>query len=71
MAESNKSQKLVGAGRTYFFDIKQTRENKPYLVITESRKVEKDKFERKAVMVFPEDAANFAKMVSKMTTKIA
>jgi hypothetical protein len=55
------SSKVVKAGsRTYFLDVKQTKEGKPYLVITESRfQGESKTRERVSLTVFPEQAVEF------------
>jgi len=66
MNDDKQSKQIKGAGRTYFLDIKKTREDKPYLRITESRKGKGDKFERNGINVFPEDADQFAQVVSEM-----
>lgn len=71
MTDKKDSVQLKGAGRTYFLDVEKTREGKTYLRITESRKGEGDKFERNSLNVFPEDAKEFGKAVSKMAAKIA
>ena len=65
------SGQMKGSGRTYFFDFKETKEGKTYLVITESRKANGDKFQRSSIMVFPEDADEFAEQVSEATAAIA
>ena len=70
VAENDESRQLKGSGRTYFFDIKKTKDGKRYLVITESRKSGEDKFERSSIMVFPEDAGEFNEAVAEMTAKI-
>lgn len=66
--------KLVKAGtRTYFFDIKEAKNSKKYLALTESRLVgDKDKKEhqRSTIIIFPEQAKEFAEMVNEMTTKL-
>lgn len=66
--------KLVKAGsRTYFFDIKEAKNGKKYLVLTESRLIgDKDKNEhhRSTIIIFPEQAKEFAKAVKEMTAKI-
>jgi hypothetical protein len=70
-AES-KSEMLKAAGKTFFFDVKETREKKPYLVITESRlKGEGEKPERSSIMIFQENLGEFAEVVAKMAKKIA
>ena len=70
MSEDQDSVQLKGAGRTYFLDMAQTRDDKPYLRITESRKDEGDKFERNSINVFPEDAEQFAQAVAQMAEKV-
>ncbi len=64
------SIQMKGAGRTYFFDFKETKEGKTYLVITESRKGDGDKWERNSVAVFPEDAGEFSEKVAEATAAI-
>ena len=54
---------LKTASKTYFFDIKKTREGKPYLVITESRIKSK---ERNSIVIFQENIAAFAEMVTTL-----
>ena len=72
MEREKKSEMLKAASKTYFFDVKETREGKPYLVITESRlKGEGEKPERSSVMVFQENIEEFAGIVSQMAERIA
>ena len=70
MNDDKQSKQIKGAGRTYFLDIGKTKEGKPYLRITESRKGKGDKFERNSINVFPEDADEFARTVSEMTSNL-
>ena len=72
MVEQNANSKTLKAGsKTYFIDVKETKEGKPYLVITESRfKGEGEERERSAIIVFQESAAEFAKLVMQMSTKL-
>ena len=70
MSDDKQSRQIKASGRTYFLDIEETKEGKPYLRITESRKGEGDKFERNSINVFPEDAGEFAQAVSKMAAKL-
>ena len=47
--------RMVKAGRrTYFISVKESSNKKKYLTVTESKMVEKDKFDRFRIMVFPE-----------------
>jgi hypothetical protein len=72
MAAKKDHSKTVKAGsKTYFFDIKETKEGKPFLVITESRfKSEGKERERSSIVVFQEKAGEFARAVSAMTKKL-
>ena len=71
MNDETQSRQIKGAGRTYFLDLQKTKEDKPYLRITESRKGDGEKFERNSINVFPEDAGEFAEAVSAMAEKLA
>ena len=70
MQDDRQSRQIKGSGRTYFLDVEKTKEGKPYLRITESRKGDGDKFERNSINVFPEDASEFADAVSGMISKL-
>ena len=71
MAGNEESLQVKAGGRTYFFDLKETKDGKPFLVITESRfKGEGEERERNTIMVFPENAGEFADAVSRMTAKL-
>ncbi len=73
MADKKERSRTVKAGsKTYFFDLKETREGKPYLVITESRfKGEGEERERQTIVVFQESAQKFSEAVSDMAGKLA
>ena len=52
--------RMVKAGRrTYFISVRQTEDDKKYVTVTESRLVDKNKFDRFNIMVFPEKLADF------------
>ena len=72
MADQNEQSKTLKAGsKTYFFDIKKTKDEKPFLVITESRfKGEGEERERSTIIVFQDNAEDFARTVSEMITRI-
>lgn len=66
-----KSEMLKTSAKTYFFDVKETKEGKPYLVITESRlKGEGQKPERSSIIVFQDNIQEFAELVNQMAEKI-
>jgi hypothetical protein len=58
---SEHTSRIVKAGaKTYFLDVKETKEGKPFLVITESRfKGEGKERERSSIAIFPEYANEF------------
>ncbi len=52
--------------RTIFFDIKEADNQKPYLVITESKKEENNQYQRKSLVLFENDLGNFAQSFVKI-----
>ncbi|MHB8626378.1 MAG: DUF3276 family protein [Aggregatilineales bacterium] len=70
--EDRESKQIRAGSRTYFIDIEKTKEGKRYLRITESRfKGEGSDRERNSIVVFPEEAKEFVRVVSEMGAKIA
>ena len=71
MAEREENRTIKAGAKTYFFDIKNTKEGKPFLVITESRfKGEGKERERASVIVFPENAEEFSQAVAEMIGRL-
>jgi hypothetical protein len=71
VSDDAESRTVKAGAKTYFFDIKKTKEDKPYLVITESRfKGEGKERERVSIAVFPENTEDFAQAVGEMTAMI-
>jgi hypothetical protein len=71
MTEQGDSITVKAGSKTYFFDLKQTRDNKPYLLITESRfKGEGEERERVTISVFPETAEQFSQAVASMAARL-
>ena len=71
VADSDDSKTVKAGSKTYFFDLKKTREEKTYLVITESRlKGEGNDRERASIIVFPESAEEFSQAVAEMVGKL-
>lgn len=71
MPDDADSRTVKAGSKTYFLDIKKTRGNKPYLLITESRfKGEGEERERVSISIFPENAEEFSEAVSTMTAKL-
>jgi hypothetical protein len=53
--------KMIKAGqRTYFMSVRESSNGHKYLTMTESKLVEKDKFERFRIMVFQDKLGDFA-----------
>jgi hypothetical protein len=73
MVERQENSKTVKAGsKTYFFDVKETKEGKPYLLITESRfKSEGEERERSSIIVFQDNAQEFTEAVTQMNEKLS
>lgn len=70
MADQN--NKIIKAGsKTYFFDLKKTKEGQPYLTITESRFVGEGKdWERASIVVFSDHAQDFLQATQEMVEKL-
>lgn len=65
----NVFSKRVRAGkRTYFFDVKATKSVKDfYIVITESRRVSEEKYEKHKLFLYKEDFAKFIDAITETT----
>lgn len=70
MTNQTDSQIVKAGANTYFFDLKQTQEDKPYLMITQSRfKGEGQERERASIVVFPDHAQDFLAATQEMVEK--
>ena len=71
MVDNNTGQVIKAGATTYFFDIKQSKNGKPFLVITESRfKGEEGKHQRSSIVVFPEHLLEFLKILQKSKSSL-
>ena len=68
-----KPTKIVRAGAiTYFLDIKKTRDNKPFLLITESRyKGNDEKRDRNTIVVFQDNVREFAQAITDLSASMS
>jgi hypothetical protein len=68
-----KPTKIVRAGAiTYFLDIKKTRDNKPFLLITESRyKGNDEKRDRNTIVVFHDNVREFAQAITDLSASMS
>ena len=65
-------KRMVKAGRrTYFFSVKEASNNQKYLTVTESKLVEKDKFDRFSIMVFQDKMEEFMKALQEARLMVA
>jgi hypothetical protein len=71
MPEKNSGRTVKAGSTTYFFDVKETKVGKPYLVITESRfKGEGSEHQRSSVVVFPEQIKEFTSALQEMVSEL-
>lgn len=68
------SEKIKAGKRTYFFDVKSTRQGDYYLTITESKKeLTEDRgevFKKRTVFVYKEDIVKFEKALSTCVSQM-
>ena len=71
MVDKEDSKTVRAGAITYFFDLKETKDNKPFLVITESRfKGEGEDHERKSILVFQDNIQEFSQALSEIAAKM-
>ena len=52
--------RMIRAGRrTYFFDVREAKNSKRFLIIAESTRSDDGTFNRSSVIIFPDDVENF------------
>jgi hypothetical protein len=71
MNAERESEIVKAKGRTYFLDLENTKDGKPYLRITESH-INKSNNEsvRNTILVFQEDIHDFTQALTKMAYKV-
>jgi hypothetical protein len=71
IADQTDSKTVKAGSKTYFFDLKETKEGKLYLAITESRFMGEGKDrERASIIVFPDHAQDFLATTQEMIKKL-
>ncbi|MBN1536190.1 MAG: DUF3276 family protein [Anaerolineales bacterium] len=71
MSAERENITIKAIGRTYFLDVKETKDGNPFLIITESRsKGEGNDRERSSILVFQDNLKEFAEAVSSIANKI-
>ena len=69
--ERNGGEMIKASGKTYFLDIEQTKNGKPYLKITETRKDAKNGDQiRNSIIVFQEDIREFSQAITRIGFQI-
>jgi hypothetical protein len=72
LKNERESLSIKAIGRIYFLDLKETKDGKPFLVVTESRsKKEGEARERSSIVVFQENAKEFADAITDMASKMS
>jgi len=71
MNTERESETVKAKGRTYFLDLENTKDGKPYLRITESH-INKNNNEsvRNTILIFQEDIHDFTQALTKMAYKV-
>lgn len=71
MNDPKNSQSVRAGSITYFFDVKVTKQGKPYLMLTMSRfKGENEDWDRVSIPLFPEYVQNFSKTFLEITQNL-
>ena len=50
--EASEAIKVPASDRTYFFDVKEAKNGKKFLVVSETKKNKEGKFDRQSIMIF-------------------
>jgi hypothetical protein len=71
-SRENLFSKRIRAGkRTYFFDVKATKSSRDfYVVITESRRVSEEKYEKHKIFLYKEDFKKFIEALTDTVTHV-
>jgi len=71
MKEAIYSTRIKGGSKTYFFDVRQTKNANKYLTITESRIMEEGKRTRNTIAIFPDNLQEFNAALSEASKNVA
>jgi hypothetical protein len=71
MEKENTSKTVKAGSSTYFFDLKDTKEGKLYLVITQSRYMGEGKErKRSSIIIFPEHVNEFLATLQSLKNQL-
>lgn len=69
MQETINSEKLIAGGKTYFFDIKETKSKEKYLQITETRLQDGERI-KNSITIFQDHINEFHEMLNEISEKL-
>jgi aspartate/glutamate racemase len=70
-SENVYSQRVRAGKRTYFFDVKATRSTEDYyIIITESRRMGEEKYEKHKIFLYKEDFQKFMDALKETITHV-
>jgi len=70
-SENVYSQRVRAGKRTYFFDVKATRSTQDYyIIITESRRVGEEKYEKHKIFLYKEDFQKFVEALKETVVHV-
>ncbi len=64
------SKSMRGGGKTYFFDVRESKNGKRYLQITESRFVQNGERQRNTLFIFPEYVQEFQQTFGEAVSQL-
>lgn len=68
--DENFTSSFHTGNRTYFLDIKKTKDGDKYLKICESKRINETEFERHQIMVFEESIEKFTEMLNQTVAEM-
>lgn len=68
--EKSEAIKISGWQRTYFLDVKESKNGSKYLIFTESRKNKEGKFDRQRIMIFRDDLQTILEALRKVAPEL-
>lgn len=68
--ENPEAIKISAWQRTYFLDVKESKNGSKYLIFTESRKNKEGKFDRQRIMIFKDDLQPVLEALKKVAPEL-
>jgi hypothetical protein len=70
LTDNATTSRIRSGDKTYFLDLKKTKQGSPYLQITESRKDKNNQFLRSNINIFPEAIDEFIEALTRLAKLI-